>query len=669
MIRWSFFCSVFRVFERELEVGCKSKTMAHRPVDAPLEGWVCLPLGGMILAVLILGTSSRGQEPERRSDPQHPPSTGHPSGLPEATPATASAEADVAALRAETTEQLKAMVTSSPGESAKSSAGTGAGPRAAPAAAAAPALSVPKAVIDKQLSDLLLERLRWLDEYDKVSKALRKAMNPQPSPERQVAEAKEELQRLQTILAQAARDPDSLLPPVYGGRPAGVSSGLGAEMKGALEAATSSLKEWKTRRETLSSEVTNWESQQTARRVERDKLFQQVATMKARSAEREAVAAATTAKSRRLAQERLANFEWAARVEVLRLQVVEAQLALEVKLAEVRQWSLQVAQAQVQIAEKTLERMRARYRAATDLQERDLKQEAANEEKKARRSDDPLERFRARRLAELLELEALVVKNEQAEATSPPPSLDEQRSLADHAEADFARIKELLDDGRVSRLDAIRLNNDFRRIGPERDRLVRNEMAAIEARLQFYENTLTNIELELLQDSLHDRFERDLLRERLSPQRWAEGESLLAALEAEQRALLVRRRNALERLTDTTAQTLDQLVRRLHTLDEEYGFIRTHIFWVRDQEPIGLGTLTQGGREFQHVVKGVLKLAQEATNARLWGQPSAEFLVTALAALVLPIGLARLRRVLRGRVDRELMPVLLGVEQTQVRPD
>ncbi len=36
------------------------------------------------------------------------------------------------------------------------------------------------------------------------------------------------------------------------------------------------------------------------------------------------------------------------------------------------------------------------------------------------------------------------------------------------------RIKKLLEDGNVSRLDAIRLNNEFRRIAPERDRLIKN---------------------------------------------------------------------------------------------------------------------------------------------------------------------------------------------------
>ena len=102
---------------------------------------------------------------------------------------------------------------------------------------------------------------------------------------------------------------------------------------------------------------------------------------------------------------------------------------------------------------------------AAEDEDRDLKRAAANEESKARWSHDPLECFRARHSAELLVLEALALKCEQALATSPSPSPEEQRNLADHAYKDFTQVKLIVDDGRVSRLDAIRLNNDFRRIG------------------------------------------------------------------------------------------------------------------------------------------------------------------------------------------------------------
>ena len=128
----------------------------------------------------------------------------------------------------------------------------------------------------------------------------------------------------------------------------------------------------------------------------------------------------------------------------------------------------------------------------------------------------------------------------------------------------------------------------------------------------------------------------------------------MTEIERKHRALLVRRRVALEKLSDRASHTLQQVVRRLGIIDEEYGFIRTHIFWVRDQDAIGLATLTQGAREFKYVVKGLLWLAQEALKPNLWGQPSAEFLVTALAVLALPFAIVRVRRLLRARIERGL---------------
>jgi hypothetical protein len=613
---------------------------------------------GLIFAILsILAAPSPGlawqSGPEvqsqvaiRSTDP------GAASGLPRA------AEVDVSAARTQTEAQLKALdsaassgstATSPPGVSTRSGLST------APSSAV-PAVATVESAMDKQLREVFHVRLRWVDEYDKASKALKKAANPERSPEQQLADAEEQLGRFQATLTESVARPETLLPPPYRALPAGGSPRLSSEMKDALEAAIKELKEWNTRLESLRTEVVNWEGLQNTRRTERDKLFQRVTSLKARGPDRDAITASTTNRSRQLAQERQVNLEWQSRVEVLRLQAVEAELALEAKLTGVRELNLQVCHAQIQVLEKSLGLMQQRYRASAEQQESELKAKAALEENTARESEDVLERFRAHRLADLLELEAQVIKNEQAEVTSSPPTLDEESRRADHAEADFARIKALLDDGRVSRLDAIRLTNDFRRIGPERERLLHHEMAIVETRLQFYEDVLTDIEIELLQDSPHDRFEHDLLRERLPPSRWAESEALLKELEQKHRALLVRRRASLERLTDCTAQTLDQIARRLGILDEEYGFIRTHIFWVRDQEPIGLGTITQGARELDHLVKALARMVQEIVRPRHWGRASAEFVTAALGVLGLPFGLFRLRRFLRARIGRDLPP-------------
>jgi hypothetical protein len=561
-------------------------------------------------------------------------------------------DAEVAALRAETSSQLQAINAAASASAATDVPGASA-PRPTtqrPVAASAVLAA------EKPLRDQLQERLRLLEEYDKAVKLFKKANSPEQSPEQQATEVKSELVKLQALLALAATNPQVLLPQTLRGSGAATKSSVSAEMKEAIDAATSELKECKTKLDSMRSEVANWEVQQNARRADRDKLYQVVAAMKAHGAERpdSAAVVTTSSLSQRLAHERQVNSVWQSRVAAMRLKAIEAQIALEDKLAGVREGSVQLWQAHVQVAEKTLELLQTRYSAAAEQQERQLREKAADEENKARRSEDPLEQFRARRLAELLDLEAHVVKHEQALATSPPPSLDEQRSLADRAAADLARVKDLLNDGRISRLDAIRLNNDFRRIGPERDRLLRNELAVAEARLQYYEDALTRVEIELLQDSLHDRYELELLKERLPPQRWTEAGRILVDLERAQRALLVRRRSVLEQLTDGTAQTLDQVSRRLAILDEEYGFIRTHIFWVRDQEPIGLATIAQGWRECQHLVRALIRLAQDSARPQTWGRASVEFLTATLAVLGLPIVLIRLRRMIKLQISRDL---------------
>jgi hypothetical protein len=618
----------------------------------------------VVSSLVVMGLAAHGQLRETKADPAQPQQPASASPAPSS--ANSSPEVEAAAARRETLERLKgfegtsvpdaaAAATTNPKPVSGSNGGAVAPGSAAGAATPPHTTSATDHAAHKSIREILNDRIHWLDEYAKMSLALKDATNPDPSPEQQSAQAKAELSRLETKLAQAAKAPETLLPSSLNKSSGGGAGALGPELKDAVAATTNEVKDWKTKSETLRGEIGKWEGQQNARRLERDRVFQRVASLKVKSGEFEAaVADAQTAESKRLAQERLVNFQWEERVETLSLQVIEAQLVLEVKLAGVRELELHVYRAHAQLAERTLEQMRARFSVASESRERSLTAAAADEEKTARKSKDPLERFRSRRTAELLVLEVQVLKTERAEATSPPPTYEEQRTLADRALKDFEGIKELLEDGRVSRLDAIRLNNDFRRIGPERDHLLRNEMSVVESQLQFYEDALTNVEIELIQDSLHDRLEHDLLRERVSAARWAEGEALLDELERTHRGLLMRRRAALERLSERTSHTLQQVVRRLGILDEEYGFIRTQIFWVRDQDPIGLGTLAQGTREFNYLVTGLLRLVQEIVKPNLWGQPSAEFLVTAVVVLALPLGLVRLRRGIWRHLEREL---------------
>ncbi|MGO9466491.1 MAG: mechanosensitive ion channel domain-containing protein [Isosphaeraceae bacterium] len=610
---------------------------------------------------LSLSAKTWGQ----RLEPQKPRASGDVGAPAVRTYLSDLSSVDVAASRSELLERVRGLEAPSthgaPGASGASNAGPPAGsaaglPRGAGIAQTASATpsSVLEQTTDKPLRELLEIRLRWLEEYERATEALRKATSPDPSPEAQRTQAKAELLRLQEILHEGAATADALLPAVFRNpRPNDVNA-LATEMRNALDAERNDLKEWKAKIESLRLEIAKAESSRNARQSERDKVFQRVATLEAKSSEFEGpVTTAVTAEARQLAQEKLVNFEWESRVESLRLRLIEAQLALERKMAGVRDLNLQICQAQAQIVGKRRNRMEALYKAVVERQEQELSQAAASEETKARGSLDPLVRFKARRTAEILSLEAQVLRSEQALATTPSPSLHEERDLADRAEADFAQIKQLLDDGDVSRLDAVRLNNDFRRIALERERLVKNEMAAVEAHLQYYEEALTSTEIELLSDSPNGRFDHDLLRERLPQSRWSEGEAILGELERKQRDLLVRRRDVLEKLCDRASQTHQQVVRRLAILDEEYGFIRTHIFWVRDQEPLGLGALSQGGREIQSLIKGCLRLAQESAKPKLWARPSGEFLAISAAVFVLPLGLIRLRRAIRSLLESE----------------
>ena len=507
----------------------------------------------------------------------------------------------------------------------------------------------------KSLQKILQDRVHLLDEHSRLTSALQEAVNPPISPEHQVEQLKSEIKQAHAMVTQADRNPATLLPSSFHKAPGKASPGFVSEMKDAIDATTHELREWRSKLETLKSGRAERESKQKERAAERDKVFKLVTSLNAQTIEYEqAVNEAQTVEDGRLAQERLVNHRWEVKAESLRLQVIEAQTALETKLAGLGELEAQLCHVHIRLAERALAQMRAHFSAESEKQESDLNRAAASEKDKARSSEDPLERFRARQTAELLELEAQVLKYEQALATNPSPSFEEQQSLADKADKDFAQIKELLDDGRVSRLDAIRLNNEFRRIAPERERLVRNELAVVEGKLRFFEDALTDVEIELFQDSLHDRLEHDLSHESVSPTRWAPAEKLLQDLEHSHRLLLVRRQKALEKLSERTSRTLQQIARRLTILDQEYGFIRTQIFWVRDQDPIALGTFWKGAQEFHYLLKAVLRLASEATKPNLWSPPTAEFMMAALAILALPVPLVKLRRALGGLIRRDL---------------
>ena len=373
---------------------------------APRASTVKRTIASLVAFAILIGVTDRAQFSETRAAVSSPEQTPSQTASP---PADAAKEGDseTAALRAETLDRLKAMGALTTPEPATAASPTGAAkPDGAPQAAAIPSTATDH-IAHKPQQKLLEERLTWLEEHARLTLALKKATSPESSPEHQAEQLKTELKQLQTTLAQSSTNPESLLPGSFLKQRGAAPAVVVAEMKDAIDAATHDLGEWKTRAEALKSAKAEREANKKKFAVDRDRDFQVVTASKSQTLEFEAaVIDAQNAEKAQLARERLQNHQWQVRVETLRLQVIEAQIALEAKLADVRELEAHVCYAHIHLAERELAQMRARYKAESERQESDLARKAANEKNKAQWLDDPLERFRARRTAELLELEA-----------------------------------------------------------------------------------------------------------------------------------------------------------------------------------------------------------------------------------------------------------------------
>lgn len=506
----------------------------------------------------------------------------------------------------------------------------------------------------KPLLDLLQARLALLKEWSEARARREGAEKPKQTPEAEAAELKADLEKTRALLDQSAKSPDGLLPEVFqaaekdrSGDARKLDVRLG-EMKEAIDSTRNELKEQSAELEALRSKGSrDLAAEITATRLDRDKVFQGLAALNAQRSERQAaLASVASGEAHNLAQEKLLNLDWQARVEVERLAEKEARIALDTRRIDLGTLRTQAKAARVMLAKRLAERMESRYASLAERQRNDLKQAVVKEEKRAAGSADPLEKRRAQRTAQLLELESQVLAYEKAYATSTGVSIQEQTSLKDKTVTDFEELKKLLDDGSVSPLDALRLKNDFRRIGPERAQIVRTDLAASEDELTAYENALTDAEIDLVNDSRDDRFDRESLLEQLPANRREEASEMLEGLETRYRGLLNRRRNVLRNLARRAEETHDCVLKRIATLDEQYAFIRTHIFWIRDAEPIGATTLAHARDDSIRTAKGLVHLAMEAGDRALWCRPSADFVLALIAAIVAPVPLFLGRRAL-----------------------
>lgn len=501
----------------------------------------------------------------------------------------------------------------------------------------------------RAIDALLRDRQRLIKDFRREVEAHEAAEAPKVSPRREAEGLKAELARAQAALARAAKDPDSVLPEAFraaAGRP---SDATLKEMKEALDAAQDDANVRKAALDRLRAEAEHKGSGPLAKlKDEREAARKRMEQFAAARVQAEAaVAAAKAVEDRGLARERLLNDDWEARVASARLRAVDAAILVESQREPFAELRCRRMQAAWELSGRTLERMQARYRDLAARQQTDLAREAAAEQARADHAGDPLERYRARRAAELLEQKSQLLKDERAPAARPAITLEQQAALANRAVEDFAHLKALVAGGRSGTLLAMRLNSSYRRTASERDRLVRHDQTRAAEWLALCVNALTALELDALNDAREDRAELDGLLETLPPARRAEALALADDFDARRQAIQTDRRLALQKLADGAEETLKQVQRRLRTLDDQHLFIRTHIFWVRDASPVGPETLDEARVEARRVARAVLRLAATPADRSLWGRTSWEFTLACAGLVVLPLPLGLSRRALR----------------------
>jgi hypothetical protein len=387
-------------------------------------------------------------------------------------------------------------------------------------------------------------------------------------------------------------------------------------------------------------------------RTKRDRAHATTTTSPTRLAKCETeCSSATTPDGRKIANETLLNCQCEAASEREQLAGAEAALSLETRRGPVVDLALENFEAQLELIQRFLTLESKRFAVVAEVKKKALQTEAAREQTRAATVEDPLEKFKSLRNAEILSLEAQNVEFNNVYKTSPMLSEGEQRDLADKAERDFANLKKVVSQNRVGGLVALRLNNDFRRISRERTSIQRNEFAQSTSTTAYYENALTEAELSYFNDSRDDRSERDTFLETLPAWRRASASSAIDEIERKHKKQLEARKAILEMLLNRAEETHNQICRRIRILDEQYAFVRTNIFWVRDSEPIGEATFPQARSEARRILGASIRLAAEPFDRTLWTHPSGEFGLIAAGLAVFPLVIPYSRRRLKGMLS------------------
>jgi potassium efflux system protein len=322
-----------------------------------------------------------------------------------------------------------------------------------------------------------------------------------------------------------------------------------------------------------------------------------------------------------------------------------------------------VLSAELELAEKQLERLEQEFELYSKAYEQQLaaaqQQKAeslARKEQEAATAETPAARFTAAWEAELSRSERNKSDLEQFVVGLERDAADQEKRLATEKE-ELAGFRELLKQAGASRRAADRIKLTLQQLKLRRRVLSRPFRPGFSQTLNGYRDRRFTIEDTLF--SIRDRWKEGV---EAAITQLPEGEK--AAFTAATADLLTRYRAALqdEKGLLTEAIRLGQqiqitLLARMDTVNELQRYIRSRVFWLRDDKPIGVEAIKPIGGEIRNLALWTRKILSAETTT--WLAESLRSPVAIFYGLILlialPVGLfyarQRIRRVTRSRIQ------------------
>jgi small-conductance mechanosensitive channel len=365
---------------------------------------------------------------------------------------------------------------------------------------------------------------------------------------------------------------------------------------------------------------------------------------------------AKTDTEKKLIDLRLENARLEKQMALKSIKILTEEADLAADLEPVLNAELELAEKQLERLEQELELYSKAYEQQLALAQQQKVDSLARKEKEAATAKTPAARFIAEWEAELSRSEKNKGDLEQFIVGLERDAADQDKRLATEKE-ELAGFRELLKQAGASRRAADRIKLTLRQLRLRRRVLSRPFRQGFSQTINGYRDRRFAIEDTLF--SIRDRWKEGV---EAAMAQLSEGEQ--AAFKAAAGALLNRYRAALqdEKGLLTEAIRLGQqiqitLLARMDTLNALERFIRSRVFWLRDDKPVGAEVLTPIGSEIRNLALWSQKIVSAEMTAWLTDNlrsPVAIFYGLILF-IALPAGLfyarQRLRRVTRSRLQ------------------